>query len=279
MSDTPRLIRIGHSPDADDAFMFYGLTSGHVSVPGFRFEDFLEEIQVLNGRARQGELEVSALSAASFPAVADKYRVMRAGAALGRGYGPIVVATRPLSREDLSGATIAVPGLATTAYLLYRLYMGPHQALEVPFDQVEQAVKDGQATAGIIIHEGQINYRDKGFHLVADLAGSWQEDTGLPVPLGIDAVRRDLGEDTCRTLSTALRRSIEYALAHPEEAGSYALRYGRGMDLDTCLRFARMYVNEDTIDMGDEGIQALETLYRRSQQAGLLASVPAIDPV
>jgi len=273
-----RTVRIGHSPDADDAFMFYALTHGKVAIPGVRIEHVLEDIESLNRRAESAELDVTAVSCATYPKIADRYRIMDSGASMGKGYGPIVVAKRALGEDELAESAIAVPGLGTTAYLLLRLALGDPPVIVVAFDRIIQAVLDEQAHAGLLIHEGQITYAALGLVRVLDLGARWLEDTGLPLPLGINVTRRDLGEAMAGELSEALRASIRYAHAHPEEAVAYALRYGRGIDADTCTRFVHMYVNDYTVTLGEEGRRALETLYRRAVAAELLAAMPPIDP-
>jgi 1,4-dihydroxy-6-naphthoate synthase len=274
-----RTIRIGHSPDADDAFMFYALTHGKVEIPGVRVEHVLEDIESLNRRAGTGELEVTAVSCATYPAIAETYRIMDPGASMGKGYGPIVVAKRDYDEATLASESIAVPGLGTTAYLLLRLVLGDPPVIVVPFDRILQVVLDEQAHAGLLIHEGQITYAGLGLVKVLDLGERWTKETGLPLPLGINVTRRDLGETLAVQLSEALRASIRYAHAHPEEAVGYALRYGRGIDAATCTRFVHMYVNDYTVTLGEEGRRALETLYRRAVEAELLAVMPPLDPL
>ncbi len=273
------VIRIGHSPDADDAFMFYALTHGKVAIPGVRVEHLLEDIESLNRRAATAELEVTAVSCATYPAVADRYRIMDPGASMGKGYGPILVARRPYAGRTLRQKVIAIPGYGTTAYLLLRLALGDPPVIVVPFDQIPRVVQDGQAHAGLLIHEGQITYGAMGLVKVLDLGERWTRETGLPVPLGINLTRRDLGEALAIQLSEALRASIRYAHAHPDEAVAYAMRYGRGIDAETCRRFVEMYVNDYTVRLGEDGRRALETLYARAVKKGLLAAVPPIDPL
>jgi 1,4-dihydroxy-6-naphthoate synthase len=272
-------IRIGHSPDADDAFMFYALTHGKVEVPGVRVEHVLEDIESLNRRARTGELEVTAVSCATYPSIAATYRIMDPGASMGKGYGPIVVAKRDCDEATLAMESIAVPGLGTTAYLLLRLVLGDPPVIVVPFDRILQVVLDEQAHAGLLIHEGQITYAGLGLVKVLDLGERWTKETGLPLPLGINVTRRDLGEALAARLSEALRASIRYAHAHPDEAVGYALRYGRGIDAATCTRFVHMYVNDYTVTLGEEGRRALETLYRRAVERELLTAMPPLDPI
>jgi 1,4-dihydroxy-6-naphthoate synthase len=272
-------IRIGHSPDADDAFMFYALTHAKVSIPGVRIEHVLEDIESLNRRAATADLEVTAVSCATYPAIADRYRIMDAGASMGQGYGPILVAREALPVETLPDRVIAIPGYGTTAYLLLRLALGDPPVIVVAFDRIPDVVREGQAEAGLLIHEGQITHERMGLRKILDLGEVWDKQTGLPLPLGINVTRRDLGEAMARRLSEALRESIRYAHAHPEEAVGYALRYGRGIDEETCTRFVHMYVNDYTVTLGPEGRRALETLYRHAVDRGLLAALPLLDPL
>jgi 1,4-dihydroxy-6-naphthoate synthase len=259
--------------------MFYALTHGKVAVPGVRIEHVLEDIESLNRRAVTGELEVTAVSCATYPAIAGRYRLMDPGASMGKGYGPIVVAREPLAPEALPERVIAIPGHGTTAYLLLRLALGDPPVIVVAFDQIPRVVMEGQADAGLLIHEGQITYGAMGLHKVLDLGELWTKRTGLPLPLGVNVTRRDLGEALAGELSEALRASIRYAHAHPDEAVGYALRYGRGIDADTCARFVHMYVNDYTVALGPEGRRALETLYGQAVGAGLLDAMPPLDPL
>jgi 1,4-dihydroxy-6-naphthoate synthase len=274
-----RLIRIGHSPDADDAFMFYALTHGKVGIPGVRIEHVLEDIETLNRRAATDDLEVTAVSCATYPGIAERYRLMDPGASMGKGYGPVVVAREPMAPETLADRVMAIPGYGTTAYLLLRLAIGDPAVIVVGFDRIPQAVLEGQAEAGLLIHEGQITYGAMGLVKVLDLGELWTTRTGLPLPLGVNVTRRDLGDEMARALSEALRASIRYAHTHPDEAVGYAMRYGRGIDASTCGRFVRMYVNEYTVSLGEEGRQALERLYREAVEACLLEAMPPIDPL
>jgi len=272
-------IRIGHSPDPDDAFMFYALTTGKVKAGDIEVEHVLEDIESLNRRARTAELEVTAVSAATYTMIHDRYRMMDPGASMGKGYGPILVGREPVDRKDIVDKVIAIPGSHTTAALLLRMYVGDPPIIEVAFDKIPQAVLEGQADLGLLIHEGQITHQSMGLHKVLDMGKEWERETGLPLPLGINVMRRDLGEDVHRRLSQALRDSIDYAYANVDEAIEYAMRYGRGIDKETCRRFVLMYVNDYTIRLGDDGRAALERLFRLAHAKGLIPAIPPVDPI
>jgi len=273
-------IRIGHSPDPDDAFMFYALTTGKVKAGDIEVEHVLEDIESLNRRARTAELEVTAVSAATYTMIHDRYRMMDPGASMGKGYGPILVGREPVDRKDIADKVIAIPGSHTTAALLLRMYVGDPPIIEVTFDKIPQAVLEGQADLGLLIHEGQITHQSMGLHKVLDMGVEWERDSGgLPLPLGINVMRRDLGEDVHRRLSQALRDSIDYAYANVDEAIEYAMRYGRGIDKETCRRFVLMYVNDYTMRLGDDGRAALERLFRMAHAKGLIPEIPPVDPI
>jgi len=273
-------IRIGHSPDPDDAFMFYALTAGKVTIPGARIEHVLEDIESLNRRARTGDLEVTAVSAATYTLVADDYRLMDPGASMGKGYGPILVAREPMAVSEIPKRVVAIPGSHTTAALLLRLYVPEEPPLiEVAFDKIPKAVLEGQADLGLLIHEGQITHGAMGLTKVLDLGEAWQRDTGLPLPLGVNVMRRNLGEPMHRALSQGLRDSIAWAHANVDEALEYAMRYGRGIDKETCRRFVLMYVNDYTLALGEEGRAALARLFGLAHARGLIPAVPPIDAV
>jgi 1,4-dihydroxy-6-naphthoate synthase len=273
------VIRIGHSPDPDDAFMFYALTSGKVKADGLEIEHVLEDIESLNRRSRSAELEVTAISAATYVLVADRYRIMDPGASMGKGYGPILVAREPMDPREIPERVVAIPGSHTTAALLLRLYCGDPPLIEVAFDKIPKVVLEGQADLGLLIHEGQITHQAMGLHKVLDLGRAWEQETDLPLPLGINVVRRDLGEGVGARLSEALRQSIAYAHAHVDEALEYAMRFGRGIDKETCRRFVLMYVNDYTVTLGQEGRQALERLYALAHARGLIPAIPPLDPI
>ena len=279
---TPKTLtlRIGHSPDPDDAFMFYALAREVEGIDGIEVQHVLEDIESLNRRARTAELEVTAVSAAAYPSVADKYFVMRTGASMGRGYGPILVSREALSTADLAGRTVGIPGLGTTANLLLSIHFPNVERKVIGFDRIPDAVLDGDVDVGLLIHEGQLTYGDLGLHKICDFGEIWERETnGLPLPLGLDLVRRDLGRELATTISTTLRRSIEHALAHEDDALTYALGFGRGIGREVGRKFVRMYVNEDTIDMGDAGLAALRHLYGRARDQGLLDRIPELDLV
>jgi 1,4-dihydroxy-6-naphthoate synthase len=276
-ADRP-ILRIGHSPDADDAFMFWALAGGRVAVPGYRVEHVMEDIESLNLRAQQGELEVTAISAAAYPMLAGTYRLLRVGASIGRAYGPVVVARKAMD-PDLTGRRVAVPGRYTTAYLLLRLFAAGFEPVFTPFDRILEVVAAGEVDAGLIIHEGQVTYEREGFVKVLDLGEAWDRATGLPVPLGLNAVRRNLGPQVAERVRDALLASIREAQAHEDEALDYALGFGRGVDRETGRRFVRMYVNDDTLDLGEEGRAALESLYARAVERAIIEAAPPLDIV
>jgi len=280
LSQETLTLRIGHSPDPDDAFMFYALAREVEGIDGIEVEHVLEDIESLNRRAATAELEVTAVSAAAYPALADKYFVMRTGASMGRGYGPILVTREPMAPDAIAGTTVAVPGLQTTANLLLSIYCPPVERKVVDFDKIPDAVLDGDADVGLLIHEGQLTYADLGLVKILDFGDVWAEDTGgLPLPLGLDLVRRDLGRDVAERVSTTLRKSIEHALANEDDALTYALEFGRGITREVGREFVKMYVNEDTIDMGEPGVAALRHLYGRAREKGLLDAIPELDLV
>ena len=272
-------VRIGHSPDADDAFMFYALTAGKVKIPGVTIEHVLEDIESLNRRSRTAELEVTAVSFATYLLIADRYRMMDPGSSMGKGYGPILVARGPVPRAELEHRVVAIPGKHTTSALLLRLYVGDPPLIEVAFDKIPQAVLDGQADLGLLIHEGQITHQSMGLTKVLDLGEEWQRDTGLPLPLGVNVMRRDMGEDLHRALSQGLRDSIAWAYANIDEALDYAMRYGRGIDKETCRRFVLMYVNDYTKRLGPDGEAALRRLYQLALDKNLIPALPPVDPI
>src|SRR5690242_11837825 len=291
---TQRLITVGHSPDPDDAFMFYALAHDKIDTGGLRFRHELQDIETLNRRAMRGELEVSAVSIHAYAYLLDKYALLPSGCSMGDRYGPMVVARRPMTVEELRTVRIAVPGTLTTAFLTLRLLLTPSplpltpEAEErgkqvsftyevMPFDKILDAVAAGKCDAGLIIHEGQLTFQNQGLHLVVDLGVWWQEKTGLPLPLGGNVVRRDLGTPTIREISRLLKESIRYSLDHRDAALAYALRYARDMDRGLADRFVGMYVNDWTLDYGPRGRKAVRRLLEEGHRAGVIPSAVNVE--
>jgi 1,4-dihydroxy-6-naphthoate synthase len=266
-----RVIHVGHSPDPDDAFMFYALAHDKIETGDLTFRHQLQDIETLNRRALKGELEVSAVSLHAYAFLQDKYVLLPSGCSMGDHYGPMVVARKPLTLEQLQTTTIAVPGTLTTAFLALRLLLPKEFRYEVvPFDEIIPAVASGKLEAGLIIHEGQLTFQNQGLHLIVDLGVWWQEKTGLPLPLGGNVVRRDLGPETIANISRLLRESIQYSLDHRDAALEYALQYARDMDKGLADRFVGMYVNEWTLDYGPRGRAAVAKLLDEGHRKGIL---------
>jgi 1,4-dihydroxy-6-naphthoate synthase len=266
-----RLITVGHSPDPDDAFMFYALAHGKLQTGDLAFRHELQDIETLNRRALRGELEVTAVSIHACAWLLDRYALLPSGCSMGDRYGPMVVARRPLTIAELRSARIAVPGTLTTAFLALRLLLPEGFAHEVvPFDEILGAVAGGRFDAGLIIHEGQLTFQNQGLHLVVDLGAWWQERTGLPLPLGGNMVRRDLGPAVVAQISRLLKESIRYGLEHRDEALAYALSYARDMDRGLADRFVGMYVNDWTLDYGPRGREAVRRLLEEGHRAGII---------
>lgn len=278
-----QVIHVGHSPDPDDAFMFYALAHDKIDTGGLEFRHELMDIETLNRRALRGELEVSAVSLHAYAHLLDKYALLPSGCSMGDKYGPMVVARRAMKPEELKDITIAVPGTLTTAYLALRLLFASLDKQDapahevVPFDQIIPAVASGQFDAGLIIHEGQLTFQNQGLHLVVDLGVWWQGRTGLPLPLGGNVVRRDLGDATISRISDLLKQSIRYALDHRQDALSYALQYARDMDRGLADKFVGMYVNEWTLDYGERGRAAVKRLLDEGHAAGVIPSPVAVE--
>ena len=270
-------IKLAHSPDSDDAFMFYALATHKVATPGLKFTHVLADIQTLNEAALTETYDVTAVSFAAYPTLRDKYVLMDCGASFGEGYGPIVVSAKPLKREELAGRRIGVPGLKTTAYLTLKLFEPNFEAVVMPFDKILDAVKNEVVEAGLLIHEGQLMFPAMGLHRVIDLGLWWQEQTGLPLPLGGNAIRRALGPALGRQISRTIRQSVEYALEHREEALNYALQFARDMETELADKFVGMYVNKWTLGYGERGRQAVKELIERGTKAGLLPGPPSIE--
>jgi 1,4-dihydroxy-6-naphthoate synthase len=275
---TKQLIRVGHSPDPDDAFMFHALANSKLDTGDLEFRHELQDIETLNRRALRGELEVTAVSIHAYALLLDKYALLPSGCSMGDRYGPMVVAKRPLTLDELATKRIAVPGTLTTAFLTLRLLLPRGFAYDVlPFDQILDAVAAGRYDAGLIIHEGQLTFQNQGLRLLVDLGVWWQERTGLPLPLGGNVVRRDLGPDVIRRVSRLLKQSIRYALDHRSEALDYALRYARDMDKGLADKFVGMYVNDWTLDYGPRGRDAVRRLLDEGHRAGVIPNPVAVE--
>jgi 1,4-dihydroxy-6-naphthoate synthase len=281
---------LGHSPDPDDAFMFYAMAENKIDLRGYRFEHRLEDIQTLNERATRGELHISAISIHAFAYVSDRYALMPCGASMGDGYGPLVIRKRPTSnvqrptsnsdeesRAGLRDCTIAVPGLMTSAYLALQLYLGEFKHVVVPFDQIFDAVKNGKADAGLIIHEGQLTYAKSGFLKIIDLGEWWKRETGLPLPLGGNVLRKDIPLPVQRDLLAIMRESIDYGLAHRDEAVRHSMPYARDMDAKLAGKFIGMYVNDFTRDYGETGRNAIREFLKRARDGGYIDKTPAVE--
>ena len=266
------VFRIGHSPDPDDAFMFHALTTGALDTQEREYVHELHDIEMLNGYALEGMFEVSAVSIHSYPMIADRYQLMNCGASMGEGYGPILVSRTELTHDEAKTKTIAVPGLGTSAYLALRIAWGDVDVHVVPFDKILPAVVRGEYDLGLIIHEGQITWANEGLHLILDLGAWWYDWTGLPLPLGGNVVRRDLGDDICQRVTDDIKRSIQYSLSNPDSALEFAKLWGRGIDDDTNREFVGMYVNERTLDYGEDGREAVRRFLREGQNIGVVES-------
>ena len=275
---TKRVIHVGHSPDPDDAFMFHALANDKIDTGDLRFVHELQDIETLNRRAMRGELEVSAVSIHAYAHLLDKYALLPSGCSMGDQYGPMVVARRPMTVDELNNVKIAIPGTMTTAFLTLRLLLPDgFQYDVVPFDEVIGVVAAGKYDAGLIIHEGQLTFRNQGLHLVVDLGVWWQGRTGLPLPLGGNVVRRDLGPDLMHRISEYLKESIRYSLAHRQEALQHALKYARDMDVSLADKFVGMYVNDWTLDYGPRGREAVRRLLAEGHKAGVIPRPVAVE--
>jgi 1,4-dihydroxy-6-naphthoate synthase len=273
-----RIIRVAHSPDSDDAFMFYALATGKIDTGDLEFMHELQDIETLNRRALAAELEVTAVSIHAYAYLSDKYALLPHGASMGEGYGPRLVAARKYSRTELAGLTIAVPGTLTSAFLALKLYAPDVQTVVVPFDEILERVAAGEYQAGLLIHEGQLTYMDAGLHLIVDLGEWWAAETnGLPLPLGGNAIRRDLGPELIRRASRLLRASIAYGLEHRTDALVHAESYGRGLDRAQTDEFVGMYVNQRTLDYGADGRRAVQLFLDRGHEAGLIPHRVSVD--
>ena len=265
-----RTITLAHSPDSDDAFMFYALAKGKIDTRGLTFKHVLEDIETLNRKAIEGAYEVTAVSFHAYYKIRDRYRLMTAGASVGDGYGPIIVAKRALSRDELDDVTVAVPGELTTAFLVFRLFAPGARWKVMPFDKIQDAVAAGDIDAGLIIHEGQLTYREQNLHRVQDLGEWWGMETGLPLPLGGNALRSDLDKETASKCCDVLRDTVQYALDHRKDALDYALDYARGMDRKKADKFVGMYVNSYTLELGKRAEDAVALLFKLGRDAGVI---------
>jgi 1,4-dihydroxy-6-naphthoate synthase len=276
-SSQVREITVAHSPDSDDAFMFYGLATNKVRTPGLRFTHTLCDIETLNQKARESVYDVSAISFHAYPYVQDKYALMTCGGSVGEGYGPMIVSPRSFTAGEIKTKKIAVPGTLTTAYLALQLFAPGVDTEVVPFDQIIPQVLEGKYEAGLIIHEGQLTYDKSGLHRIVDLGKWWQKVTGLPLPLGGNAIRRALGPELMPAVSAALRESIQYGLDHREEALSYAMQFARDLDTQSADKFIGMYVNERTLDYGPDGREAVRRLLDMGHKAGIIGPEARVD--
>ena len=273
----PMKITIAHSPDSDDAFMFYGLAGGGVPTGDLEITHVLSDIETLNRHAREGRHEVTAVSFHAYPHVADKYALMPCGGSIGDGYGPLLVAREPMDPKAVAGKTVAVPGTLTSAYLALQLYAPRVKTRVVPFDRILDEVREGRADVGLVIHEGQLTYGGQGLVRVADLGAWWKDETGLPLPLGGNAVRRDLGPAMMARLTRLVRETVRYSLAHRPQALAYAMTFARGMDPNVADRFVGMWVNDMTVDMGERGRRAVQVFLDRGVEAGVIPKKVALD--
>jgi 5,8-dihydroxy-2-naphthoate synthase len=276
-STETREIKLAHSPDSDDAFMFYALATHKLNTPGYKYSHVLSEIQTLNEAALNETYDVTALSFAAYPSLRDKYVLLDCGASFGENYGPVVVAPKSMKSGDLAGKRIAVPGLKTTAYLTLKLFQPNFQPVVTQFDKILEAVKNEVVDAGLLIHEGQLLFPQLGLYRVLDLGVWWHEQTGMPLPLGGNAVRRALGPEVGRHIARTIRDSVEYALEHRDEALNYAMQFARDMETELADQFVGMYVNKWTLGYGERGKRAVEELIQRGTAASLLPGPPTVE--
>jgi 1,4-dihydroxy-6-naphthoate synthase len=275
--DDLRTIHVAHSPDSDDAFMFYALAQDKIDTEGLRYVHELQDIETLNQRARRGELEVTAVSIHAYSYISEQYALLPHGASMGDKYGPRLVSLKPETRADVKGKRIAIPGPLTSAYLALRLYEPDFEAVFTPFDQIDAAVLNGSVDMGLLIHEGQLTYKDMGLHLVADMGEWWFGETGLPLPLGGNVIRKDLGPDLLKKVSRTLRASIKYALDHRQPALDHAMQYARDLDRTKADEFVGMYVNDWTLDYGERGREAVRLFLKRGVEAGIITRPVTVE--
>lgn len=274
---SPSTIHLAHSPDSDDAFMFYALADGQIDTQGLSYVHELQDIETLNGRALRGELDVTAVSIHAYAYLSDRYALLPHGASMGDGYGPMLVSREPMKKRDIVGRRIAVPGMMTSAYLALKLFQPDFVPVVVPFDQIEQAVLGGEVDAGLLIHEGQLTYKDDGLHLIADMGAWWLEKTGLPLPLGGNVIRKDMPRDLQKKVSRHLRASIAYGLDHRENALDHAMRFARGLDRSKADTFVGMYVNDWTLDYGERGRRAIRLFLDEGVKSGVITRPVTVE--
>ena len=279
MSTPQKAFRVGHSPDPDDAFMFHAMTTGAINTEGREYEHVLLDIETLNKHAMDGTYEISAVSIHSFPEIADRYHLMNCGASMGEGYGPMIISNKEMTEEEAKSKVIAIPGLGTSAYLSLRLAWGDVKVEVVPFDEILPKVANGEYDAGLIIHEGQLTWESEGVYLVLDLGIWWNKKTGLPLPLGGNVVRKDLGIDLCESLTKDVKNSIIHSLENPDEALEFAKKWGRGIDDETNKEFVGMYVNKRTIDYGKDGRDAIRLFLKEGQRIGMVDEKLIVDDI
>ena len=268
----------GHSPDSDDAFMYYGIASGNVKLDGYKISHLMEDIESLNLRSEKGELDVTAISVAHYPNVSNHYQIMSCGSSVGRNYGPVLVSKNYKSLKELKGKKIGIPGKFTTSYMLFQIFAG--QDLEVEFmhfEKIMDSIDRGEVDAGVLLHEGQILFEKDGFNKILDLGEEWFDKTNLPIPLGVDLVNRKFNANTRKDLTTVFYNSVNYAILNENEALTYAMQYGRNLSFEEARKFVRMYVNQDTLDMGEEGLSAINKLFDLAIDNGILEEKPEID--
>lgn len=274
MTSETKTLTLGHSPDPDDAFMFYAMAEETIDTRGWKFEHILQDIQTLNERARREELDISAISIHAFAYVADKYALLSCGASMGDNYGPMVVAREEMSIDELKTKKIAIPGTMTSAHLALQLAIGKYEFEVVPFDEIMEAVVDGKYDAGLLIHEGQLTYGHNGLKLIIDLGKWWHDRHGLPLPLGGNVVRRALGDETIKEIVDIMRESIRYSLENRDVAVKHSMQWGRGLDQDLADKFVGMYVNDLTLDYGEAGRKSVELFLTEAAEAGIIPAKP-----
>lgn len=274
---SPSTIHLAHSPDSDDAFMFYALADGQIDTQGLSYVHELQDIETLNNRALRGELDVTAVSIHAYAYLSERYALLPHGASMGDGYGPMLVASEPMTSEEIRGKRIAVPGMMTSAYLALKLFQPDFVPVVVPFDQIEQAVTRGDVDAGLLIHEGQLTYKDEGLHLVADMGAWWLKKTGLPLPLGGNVIRKDMPRDVQKKVSRHLRESIAYGLDHRKNALDHAMRFARGLDRSKADTFVGMYVNDWTLDYGERGRAAIRLFLEEGVRSGVITRPVTVE--